>query len=202
MNDVLVDGILKFWFGELDAEGLAAEEKQKQWFTKDDAFDKRIRNQFGSLMELAPMGAYDRWSLTSEGKVGLIVLLDQFSRNLYRGKARAFYCDEKAQVLTLKAIDAGEHVSLPLSYAYFALIPLMHAENLDRQNLGVKLFQELGERARSGRGKAMMKGAIDYMILHRDIIARFGRFPHRNEALGRESTPAEIEFLANGGPTF
>ncbi len=201
MSEVLVKGILDFWFGPLDSQGLAQKSKVKQWFAKDDAFDNTIRSQFGNLMELAPMGAYDLWSKNPEGRVALIVLLDQFPRNLFRSQARAFYCDEKAQVLCLQAVAAHEHLTLPLSYAYFVLMPLMHAEKLELQDLGVKLWGELAEREK-GDGKDLMLGAVSYMIKHRDIIAQFGRFPHRNAALGRSSTAAELEFLANGGPTF
>jgi len=201
MSQVLVKGILDFWFGPLDNLGLASKEKQKRWFAKDDSFDKSIRSQFGDLMELAPMGAYDLWSKSPEGRVALIVLLDQFSRNLYRGHARAFYCDEKAQVLTMQAIHASEHLTLPLSYAYFVLMPLMHAEKLELQDLGVKLFLELADRS-EGAARDLMTSAADFATRHRDIIAQFGRFPHRNAFLGRTSTTAEQEFLANGGPTF
>lgn len=203
MSQVLVKGILDFWFGPLDAQGLAAEEKRKNWFAKDEAFDKSIESQFGNLMELAPMGAYDLWLKTPEGRVALIVLMDQFSRNVFRGKPRAFYCDEKVQVIARQAIAAGEHLSQPLSYGYFILMPLMHAENLELQDLGVKLFQELAEKTK-GQGEAgtMMGSALDYMRQHRDIIATFGRFPHRNVILGRQSSPEEIAFLKSGGPTF
>ncbi|RZA12600.1 MAG: DUF924 domain-containing protein [Proteobacteria bacterium] len=201
MTEVVAEGLLNFWFGKLDANGVAAEAKQKQWFAKDDAFDKSIKSQYGSLMELAPMGAYDRWSLTPEGRTALIVLLDQFPRNLFRGQARSFYTDEKAQFQTRKAVEAGEHLSLPISYAYFTLMPLMHAEHIEAQEELIKHFTLLHDRE-MGKGKSLMENALKYAVMHRDIIAQFGRFPHRNHQMQRESTKAELDFLANGGPTF
>ncbi|MBC7661627.1 MAG: DUF924 domain-containing protein [Chitinophagaceae bacterium] len=201
MTEVIANGLLNFWFGALDSDGVASAAKQKQWFVKDDAFDKSIKSQYGSLMELAPMGAYDRWSLTPEGRVALIVLLDQLPRNLYRGNARSFYTDAKAQFQNRKAVEAGEHLSLPLSYAYFVLMPLMHAEHIEAQDECVRHFTQLRDRE-SGRGRIMMENALTFAHTHRDIIARFGRFPHRNFEMNRESSAAEIEFLANGGPTF
>ncbi|RYZ57769.1 MAG: DUF924 domain-containing protein [Proteobacteria bacterium] len=201
MSQVLVSSILDFWFGPLDAEGMASEKKMKNWFAKDDDFDKSIKSLYGNLMELAPMGAYDLWGKTPEGRVALLIVLDQFPRNLFRGKARSFYTDEKAQVVCTSALAAGEHLTLPISYAYFILMPLMHSETLALQDLGVKHFKELRDRS-EGKAKKMMEGAVDYAIKHRDIVAEFGRFPHRNEFLGRESTPAEIKFLAEGGARF
>ncbi len=203
MSEVLADSVLNFWFGPLDVHGLPeSKEKSAQWWKKDPEFDKSIRNQYGSLMEMAPMGAYDRWANTPKGRVALIVLLDQFPRNLYRGVARAFYTDVKAQLMTREALHKNELVELPLAYAYFTLMPLMHAENLELQDLGLSEFRKLEARAEGEAAKKMMQGAVNFMQQHRDIIARFGRFPHRNAALGRESLREEIEFLENGGPTF
>ncbi|RZA17939.1 MAG: DUF924 domain-containing protein, partial [Proteobacteria bacterium] len=189
MSEVLVSGILDFWFGPLNAEGMPEKkEKQAGWFKKDPEFDQRIQKQYGNLMEMAPMGAYDRFANTPEGRTALIILLDQFPRNLFRSKPRAFYTDEKAVVQAREATLKGEHLSLPLSYAYFVLMPFMHSESAEMQDLGLKHFKVLEAKA-SGAGKEMMKGAVDYMNQHRDIIVQFGRFPHRNEILGRESTP-------------
>lgn len=203
MTEVIAQGILNFWFGPLDAHGMPEKkDKVSTWWKKDPEFDKSIQNMYGNLMEMAPMGAYDRWSLTPEGRVALIILLDQFPRNLFRNKARAFYTDAKAQVQTREAIIKGEHRTLPLSYAYFVLMPLMHAEDLELQDLGLQGFKELVDRAESDEAKKTMQGALDYMQQHRDIIAEFGRFPHRNEPLGREATKEEIDYLKNGGKTF
>lgn len=203
MTEVLAESILKFWFGPLDAYGMPEKkEKVQTWWKKDPEFDQSIQKHYGSLMDMAPMGAYDRWANTPQGRVALILVLDQFPRNLYRGKARAFYTDEKAQVQTREAIIKGEHLTLPLSYAYFVLMPLMHAENLELQELGMKSFQQLVDKAESDNAKTTMKSALNFMRQHRDIIAEFGRFPHRNEALGREATKEEIAFLKNGGATF
>lgn len=203
MSEVLVDGILKFWFGPLNTQGLPEKkEKSKQWWKKDPEFDQSIQNQYGHLMELAPMGAYDRWSLDLAGRAALIILLDQFPRNLYRGKARAFYTDAKALVQTLEALTKGEHLKMPLAHAYFTLMPLMHAEDLVLQDLGIKQFQELEGTARGDDAQALLRGAVDFAKQHRDIIVQFGRFPHRNEALGRESSRDELDFLKNGGATF
>ncbi len=203
MSEVLADSILNFWIGPLDANGMPEiKEKSAQWFKKDPTFDSSIQKLYGSLMDMAPMGAYDRWANTPNGRVALIVLLDQFPRNLYRGMARAFYTDAKAQLMTHEALKKGEVDTLPLVYAYFVLMPLMHAENLELQDLGLNEFKKLEARAEGEAAKKLMKSASNFMQQHRDIIAQFGRFPHRNLALRRESTKEELSFLENGGASF
>lgn len=199
--DYLAEDILNFWIGELNAEGMAAPAKQKLWFGKDSDFDKRIEKRFGNFLEPAGMGAFDRWAESAEGRVAEIILLDQFPRNIFRGGPRSFYYDQKAQHLCMEGLRKEEHLKLPATYAYFLLMPTMHAEDLKTQDIGVQTFKLLRERY-SGSAKAMLENALDYAEKHRAIIQRFGRFPHRNEILGRKSSDEELKFLQEPGSSF
>lgn len=199
--DYLAEDILQFWIGELDAQGMPSSEKQKHWFSKDSDFDKRVANRFGSHLEPAGMGAFDRWAETAEGRVAEIILLDQFPRNIFRDHPRSFYYDKKAQHLCLEGLRKEEHLHLPVTYSYFLLMPTMHAEDLQVQDQGVEAFSLLCERS-TDRAQTMLRNALDYAERHRKIIQRFGRFPHRNQILGRKSTEAEVEFLKEPGSSF
>ena len=199
--DHLAEDILEFWIGGLDKQGMASAEHQKHWFAKDSEFDKRIANRFGNFLEPAGMGAFDRWAASPRGRVAELILLDQFPRNIFRGQARSFYYDKKAQHLCLEGMRKNEHLELPVSYAYFLLMPTMHAEDLEIQTLGVAAFSVLHDR-NEGEAKKMMASALDYAERHRAIIQKFGRFPHRNEALKRESTEEELAFLKQPGSSF
>ena len=197
----LAESILDFWFGKLDDDGLAAESKKSCWFKKDASFDASIKRRFESYLETALMGAYDRWTSSAGGTTALIIMLDQFPRNIYRGSGKSFHWDKKALAISTKAIDDGLISELPASWAYFVLMPTMHSEDLAMQDLCVKMMESLGASHKEG-AKKMFEVALDYAIQHRDIIARFGRFPHRNELLARESTKEELSFLATKGSSF
>ena len=200
-KEPLVTQILDFWFGQLDSEGGVAPDKSQQWFTKDPIFDARIKRLFGDYLETASMGALDRWTSSIEGTTALIVMLDQFPRNIFRGNERSFRCDKKALSICLAAIDNGQLWQAPTAYAYTMLMPAMHSEHLDIQNKGVECFSILTEKS-EGSAKTMMTNALDYAKRHRDIIEKFQRFPHRNTILGRESTREEEAFLQTPGSSF
>lgn len=181
--------IVEFWCGLPDRDG--AFEKRESWFKADSDFDARITAEFLGDHESAAAGELDGLKATPEGCLALVILLDQFPRNMFRGTPRAFATDEAARAVSRHALtqrlDATLH-RVPRSFLY---LPLEHSENLEDQELSVRLFESLGDEDWLGYARA-----------HRDIIARFGRFPHRNAILGRESTPEETEFLKQPGSAF
>lgn len=196
----LAQSVLDFWFGPLSEDGTPSDsEKSARWFRKDADFDREIEKKFAEYMEAASWGGFDLWSRSPEGITALIVLMDQFPRNLYRNQARSFYFDARALSFAQQVVAQKWHLSLPTAYAYFCLMPFMHSESLSMQEAGIEAFKELNQASHS---HSMVRAALDYAIAHRDIIARFGRFPHRNEILGRESTAEEIEFLKKPGSRF
>ena len=185
--------VLAFWFGSADAV-------DSRWFKRSDAFDAEIDNRFGATVQAALAGRLDAWALRPEGVLALIVLLDQFTRNVYRGTPAAFAGDAQALALAQKLVDSGEHLRLPPLQRWFATMPLEHAEDLALQQQCVRLFEALS--AAEGPHREALAGALDYARRHRDVVARFGRFPHRNAILGRASTPEEAAFLLQPGSSF
>jgi uncharacterized protein (DUF924 family) len=186
----VIDAVLGLWFGA-DREAW-----QERWFRRDDAFDAEIRARFGALPNEARTGACDGWAATPAGALALCLVLDQFPRNLHRGSAAAFACDPKARALARDAVLARRlDLALTPTERCFLYLPFEHSEDPADQDLSVTLFEGLRDdplHARPG-------GAIAYAWAHRAVIRRFGRFPHRNAVLGRESTPAEHAWLAAGG---
>ncbi len=167
--------VLDFWFSD---------EVRGKWFKPDAAFDATLRDRFEAAHVDACAGRLDAWAKTPEGALARIILLDQIPRNLFRGTPRAFASDEPALAAAEAAVGAGYDKALGDEPRIFLYMPFMHAEHLDAQERGVALYRALG-----------LQENLDYMIRHRDVIARFGRFPHRNGILGRESTAEELEFL-------
>jgi len=159
-----------------------------KWFKKAVAFDEAIRLKFEPTHHRAARGEYDAWAQTPEGALALLILLDQFPRNLYRNSAHAFATDPKARSIALAAIEKGFDRQVESLMRNFFYLPFEHSEDLADQDYGVVLCAETGE-----------PDDLKWARLHRDIIARFGRFPHRNAALGRTTTPEEQEFLDEGG---
>jgi uncharacterized protein (DUF924 family) len=190
----LVQDVLSFWFG-------AAGRPREEWFRASDAFDAEIRSRFGEALERAARGDLDDWRSTPRGRLALVVLLDQFSRNAFRGKPSAFALDPRARALALEGIDAGEDRGLPHLERSFLYMPLMHAEDTALQDRSVALFEELARAAPPELAGYLESGA-KFARAHRDIVARFSRFPHRNAILGRESTAAEAEFLRQPRSAF
>jgi uncharacterized protein (DUF924 family) len=196
-----IEEILSFWFGEIDADGLATAEQTKRWFQASVDTDKLIRERFEPDLQKAIQGQLTSWEQYLRGRLALIVLLDQFSRNIYRGTAQAFAQDELALSLCLQGIDIGHDLALRPIERTFYYLPMEHAESLEMQDKCVQHYQQLVASLPQAMVKKLQL-SLDYAISHRDIIARFGRFPHRNKLLGRASTVAEHEYLSQGGATF
>lgn len=161
---------------------------EDRWFNKDAAFDGALKVRFGEALKQARLGVYDHWSETPEGALGLILLLDQVSRNVHRGSPLAFAGDAKALALAKMAVSRNYHHAVPAPLAMWLIMPFEHAEDPDAQWRCVALFETLG-----------LSEMVYYAKMHLDVITRFGRFPHRNPVLGRKSTPAEAAFLQAGG---
>ena len=178
MAEIEPRDVLDFWFA-------AGEDK---WFSKDEAFDAEITERFRDHHEAAKRGAYDRWQETANGTLALIILLDQFSRNMYRNSPDAFAADAKALALAKSMVERGSDMELPAAVRQWAYLPYEHSEVMADQDRCIELFERSG-----------LDEAIEWARVHADVIRRFGRFPHRNAVLGRDSTPEELAFLEEGG---
>lgn len=189
--------ILHFWLGPDLSLDEAPEAIGKRWYAKDAAFDAEIRTRFGDLHARAGRGELDGWAESPEGALALVILLDQFSRNLYRDDGRAFAHDRRALALAEEAIARGADRRVSPMAARFFYMPLMHCEDLARQDACVLVFERQSEG-----GEATALRSLEFAHRHRDQIVRFGRFPHRNEPLGRENTADEEAFLASGKAGF
>jgi uncharacterized protein (DUF924 family) len=190
--------ILHFWFGESDAE---VEEHAARWWKKDPAFDQEVRAAFETDLQRAARGERDAWQDEPDSAVALVVLLDQFSRNMYRDTADAFAQDERALAVTLRGIDRGLDAKLAPVRRYFFYMPMMHAENRAIQRRSVEAFAKLAQE-KDPRFEGMLRGAADYARRHCEIVERFGRFPHRNWILERTTTGEEAAFLLTPGSSF
>ena len=183
--------VLEFWFGA--ASGPAG--PRLEWFRKDAKFDEEIRRRFGELHARAAAGELQSWRANPESLLALVILLDQFSRNLHRNDARAFAQDEQARACTREALSRGDDLGLLPVQRQFLYMPLEHSEDLADQDRAVELMRSLEDFEETA-------GLAEWAEKHRDIIRRFGRFPHRNAVLGRESTPEELAFLKRPGSSF
>ena len=192
--DAQAQEVLDFWF--LPPDNPAYGQSRMEWFRKDDAFDAQIRARFGALIDAAIDGGLREWDATPYGALARLIVLDQFTRNVYRGTPRAFAGDTRALALAIALTQAGQDEQLPPMLRAFAYLPFEHAEDLAMQARAVELFQLLSQ-AQPG-----FDGMLDYAERHQEVIARFARFPHRNAILGRTSTPQELEFLRQPGSSF
>jgi uncharacterized protein (DUF924 family) len=183
--------VLLFWFGPADERG----RRDKRWFEKDDAFDRECRNRFLRLHEEAAAGRLGTWKQAPDECLALILLLDQFPRNMFRGTPRAFATDPLALEAARHAVAQGFDKTLLPVERMFVYLPFEHSEALEDQEKACELSKPLTAYPETA-------DAYRYAVLHRDIIRRFGRFPHRNAILGRASTPEEIEFLKQPGSSF
>lgn len=188
------DAVLAFWF-----EG-CRHSFRDCWFRQSDAYDAAIRARFADLPALGRAGALDAWAATPAGALALVIVLDQFTRNLHRGSAEAFACDAKAREIAGAAIfrDRFDLRALTHTERVFLYLPFEHAEDRAGQDLSVALY-EGGLRDAPDPRHRLPEGTIDYAWRHWQVIRRFGRFPHRNAALGRASTPDEQAWLEAGG---
>lgn len=184
-----IDEIINFWFQGIDKNGDVAKSQQDKWFIKDPAFDQVVGQQFSALINSASQGKCDHWQTTALGRLALILIFDQFPRNIYRNQAKAFAYDHQALQLTLDGLaQQQDQALLPLQRVFFYL-PLEHAENRSMQDLSVELFTKLSPLLPNH------PSFLNYAKQHRDIIYQFGRYPHRNAILNRPSTAEELTFL-------
>jgi uncharacterized protein (DUF924 family) len=177
-----VADVLRFWLEECTPA---------QWFEKDAAFDAALRARFGDLHARLAAGGELACADTPRATLAAVIVLDQFSRNLHRGDARAFACDERARALAHAALERGDDTDMAPAQRLFLYLPFEHSEDLADQQRSVALFEAIG-----------VADWTKIAIAHRDLIARFGRFPHRNAVLGRASTPEELDALAQPGNAF
>lgn len=185
--------ILDFWFGKPDEADYG--KPRKVWFIKNPAFDEEVRSRFLNDYQQAAAGQLDAWKASPEGCLALIILLDQFPRNMFRGQPQAFATDPQALAYAQYTVERGFDKELLPIQRSFVYLPFEHAENLEHQRQCVELFSTLKDHPECSSG-------VDYAHRHLKVIERFGRFPHRNEILGRETTPEEAEFLKQRGSSF
>jgi uncharacterized protein (DUF924 family) len=184
----LAEEIHAFWFGPDDAA-------RDEWFRKDAAFDATIRSRFGAAVEAALAGAHGEWTGEARGSLALVILLDQFTRNIYRGTPRAFAGDPRARQVADAAVTAGQDAVLRPHERSFLYLPFEHAEDAAAQDRSIALYTALAE-------ETGLRASLQWAEKHAAIIRRFGRYPHRNAILGRNSTPEEIVFLQESGSRF
>ena len=185
--------VLDFWFGRSHSREFG--KVQKKWFEKDTDFDAEVRDRFLPQYERAASGELDSWQDSPEKCLALIILLDQFPRNMFRATAQAFATDSKALAAAQHAINNQFDRELLTVQKWFVYLPFEHSENLEHQQKSVELFRQLS-------GEPDSDSVIDFAMRHFQIIERFGRFPHRNQILGRDTTPEEAEFLKQPGSGF
>ncbi len=174
--------ILRFWFDEIEPA---------QWWRADPAFDAQVRARFGTVLAAATAGELHAWRATPAGRLAEVIVLDQFSRNIHRGTPAAFAADSMALALAQEAVAGGHDQALPVPQRAFLYMPYMHSESRAIHDIAEQLFATPGLETNRDSG-----------LRHRAIIERFGRYPHRNAVLGRESTAEEIEFLRQPGSSF
>jgi len=188
------DSVLDFWFGAPGSREFGS--ARNVWFSKDAAFDATIRERFGALVERALRGELEAWADEPRSALAQILLLDQFTRNAYRGTARSFAGDARALAAATRMVGSRQDEALAPFMRAFVYLPFEHAEGLAMQDEAIRLFTRLvGEAPEHA-------DMLDYAHRHRDVIERFGRFPHRNEILGRQSTTEEIAFVKQPGSAF
>ena len=186
--------VIDFWFGP--AGSAERQGARPQWFIKDEAFDTEIATRFGPTIEEALRGEVVAWSAEPLSALAHILLLDQFTRNVFRGTSRAFAGDARALRAASAMVGAQQDLALPSYQRAFVYMPFEHAEGMAMQDESVRLFSRLA------REDPALDGMLDYAHKHRAVIERFGRFPHRNEILGRLSTAEEAEYLSRPGAGF
>jgi uncharacterized protein (DUF924 family) len=194
MLDARAQAVLDTWFGAPDSAQFG--HARKVWFKKDVTFDALLNERFGALLEEALEGRLTSWAATPPGTLALIVLLDQFTRNCFRGTPRAFAGDDEALKLARTLVDTRDELTLPtIHHRVFVTMPFEHDEALASQREAVRLLQALFDET----GDKDVEDFLDYALRHAEVIARFGRFPHRNVVLGRETTAEERTWLKQEG---
>ena len=193
--------VLDFWFGDDAFTPAGIKLANKRWFSGGSEFDTEIRQRFGDLVQRARNGDLDQWREQPESSLALILVCDQFPRNLYRGSPEAFASDSMAVEVLMASLARDFHLALHPVERIFMYLPFEHAENVTLQRRCVTLCTELRETA-DPEWRGVFDGFLEYAQAHLEVIERFGRFPHRNTVLNREPTAEETEYLEQGGRTF
>lgn len=202
MNEKIL-AILDLWFGKTEPGNVPPEKIQKMWWTPDRSLDSFLRQKYETDLKKAAAGELEHWKETSRGTLALIILLDQFPRNIYRGTPEAFSFDGMALSVAEEGIKKGYDRKLHPVMRIFFYLPYMHSEDPEYQERCVELFKMLESEFNDNEGiRSVISNSLDFAVRHKEVIDRFGRFPHRNEILGRKSTPEEIEFLKQPGSSF
>jgi len=196
-----IEDVLEFWFGGLQEGETVPPARMALWFGGAESTDSLIRDRFETDVEMACAGRYDGWCAIPRGTLALLILLDQFPRNIHRGSSRAYAYDDRARNLCLAGLAKGQDRQLITVERAFFYLPLEHAEDIVLQHRSVAAFADLLRRAPPPLSDTC-RGFLDYAERHRQIIERFGRFPHRNQALSRSATEEEETFLREPGSSF
>lgn len=193
--------LLLFWFGDDPDDATVAKAKAELWWGHQQETDELLQARFGAAASAAAADVLDHWAGSPRGRLALIVLLDQLPRAIHRATPQAFAQDAKARAMALKGLQSGaDRLLRPIERLFFYL-PFEHSEDIADQDRSVELFHELAAAVPEDHRETFAE-FFDYAVRHRDVIARFGRFPHRNQILGRESTPEELTFLERPGSSF
>ena len=193
--------VLDFWFSGSGLDSPTVDSRMDRWFSANPALDDEIRDRFGDLVQKASEHALEDWEQEPESRLALIILLDQFRRNIYRGEPEAFSLDNQALKLCIEGTMKGAHKHLSPEQRIFFFMPLQHAESLKIQEKSVSIYNALAETV-SDTLRETFATCAHFAELHRDIIEEFGRFPHRNAVLGRENTAEETAYLSGNAPAF
>ena len=201
VDQVRIEAILSFWFEQKELSAPQIDGRMDIWFGEDPVFDEEIRARFLDDVEAASDGQLNHWVKSPHGRLALILLLDQFRRNVYRGMADAYACDKQALRLCVEgAMEKSDKALTPIQRVFFYM-PLQHAESAKVQGKSIAIYNRLAE-AVSPTFQETFLTIAQFAELHHDIVQQFGRFPHRNRLLGRENTPEEEEYLAGDSPSF
>lgn len=196
-----IETILSFWFKQQELSAPQIDRRMEMWFSEDPVFDHEIEKEFADDVDAASTGALDHWAADPHGRLALIILIDQFRRNIYRNTAKAFSKDKLALKLCVEgAMEKTDRSLTPIQRVFFYM-PLQHAESRKVQAKSVELYDRLAE-AVSPTYRETFLTVAQFAELHKDIIDQFGRFPHRNQLLNRENTAQESEYLAGDSPDF
>jgi len=195
------EAVLDFWFGAPGTANEIAERQRNLWFGKSAANDQQVAERFAETLIAAGKGELDSWMHSPRALLALIVVLDQFPHHIHRNHGQSFAYDAQSLALTQGMIQRGDDVRVAPIERVFVYLPLEHAESMAMQDVSVALYAKLAAEADPAE-QGLFEGFLDYARKHREVVARFGRFPHRNELLGRPSTPDEITFLQQPGSRF
>jgi uncharacterized protein (DUF924 family) len=195
------EDVLDFWFGQPGSAVDVAARQSKLWFGKSADNDRQVTERFAGTLAAAGAGQLDHWVLTPRNRLALIVVLDQFPHHIHRNHGQSFAYDAQSLALAQAMIENGDAARVAPIEQVFAYLPLEHAESLALQDQSVALYAQLAAKADAAE-RPLFEGFLDYAVKHREVIARFGRFPHRNALLGRTSNADEIAFLQQPGSRF